>query len=172
MGLLFGTIRCSCPVLWAMVKILRWCVQNLGAPTTPLRRTPSPDFPPPPDRPKFRSFFSLSRHNFLSFFLCRFFTRQPECPNVHISGPQPSKTPPKFHEKTPKREKKENWREDGKKSAKLWASPPFGAPPFGAPTIRGPHPSGHQPAFGDPPRDPPPPDSPQFRPFSPLPLPI
>ena len=33
-------------------------------------------------------------------------TRQPESPNVNISGPRPSKTP-KFHEKIPKRGKKE-----------------------------------------------------------------
>ena len=41
----------------------------------------------------------------------------PRTPNVHISGPRPSKTPPKFNEKTPKREKKERklWRERGKK---------------------------------------------------------
>ena len=30
------------------------------------------------------------------------FTRQPESPNVRISGPRPSKTPPKINEKTPK----------------------------------------------------------------------
>ena len=34
---------------------------------TPLRRTPPPPCSPPPDRPKFRSFFSLSRHHFRSF---------------------------------------------------------------------------------------------------------
>ena len=32
----------------------------------------------------------------------RGFTRQPESPNVHILGSRPSKTPPKFHEKTPR----------------------------------------------------------------------
>ena len=30
----------------------------------------------------------------------------PRTPNVHISGPRPSKTPPKFHERTPKREER------------------------------------------------------------------
>ena len=34
------------------------------------------------------------------------FTRQPESPNVHISGFRPSKTPPKFHERTPRERKK------------------------------------------------------------------
>ena len=37
----------------------------------------------------------------------RGFTRQPESPNVHISGSQPSKTPPEFNERTPKRGRKE-----------------------------------------------------------------
>ena len=36
---------------------------------------------------------------------CQGFTRQPESPNAHISGSRPSKTPPKFNERTPKREK-------------------------------------------------------------------
>ena len=47
----------------------------------------------------------------------RGFTRQPESPNVHISGFRPSKTPTKFNERTPKREKKERklWRERDKK---------------------------------------------------------
>ena len=42
---------------------------------------------------------------------------EPESPNVHISGSLPSKTPPKFNERTPKREKKERklWRETEKK---------------------------------------------------------
>ena len=39
----------------------------------------------------------------------RGFTRQPESPNVHISGPRPSKTPTKFNARTPReRKKKEN----------------------------------------------------------------
>ena len=38
----------------------------------------------------------------------------PRTPNVHISRTRPSKTPPKFHERTSKREKKERklWREE------------------------------------------------------------
>ena len=37
----------------------------------------------------------------------RGFTRQAESPNVHISRPRASKTPPKFHVKTPKEKEKE-----------------------------------------------------------------
>ena len=37
----------------------------------------------------------------------RGFTRQPESPNVHILGFRPSKTPPKFSEKTPREGKQE-----------------------------------------------------------------
>ena len=46
------------------------------------------------------------------------FTRQPESPNVHISGSRPSKKTPKIVVRTPKREKKERklWRERVKKS--------------------------------------------------------
>ena len=51
-----------------------------------------------------------------------------------FQGPCASKTTPKFHEKTPKREKKERklWREREKK-ARNFGPPPFGAPPLGAP---------------------------------------
>ena len=47
-------------------------------------------------------------------------------------------TPPKFHEKTPKREKKERklWRER-KKSAKFWAPHPSGLHPSGLPPFSG-----------------------------------
>ena len=52
----------------------------------------------------------------------RGFTRQPESRNVHILGSRLSKTPPKFHEKTPKEtEKERNGRGRGKKRAKFWA---------------------------------------------------
>ena len=57
-----------CVVVWCVgavcVQKFRGCAQNLGAPPTPIS--------PPPDpllRPKFRSFFSLSRHCFHSFSL-------------------------------------------------------------------------------------------------------
>ena len=60
---------------------------------------------PKVEGPKISSFFSLLPPQF-SFFLL-LFTRQPESPNVHISGSQDSKTPPKFNDKTPKRGREE-----------------------------------------------------------------
>ena len=46
----------------------------------------------------------------------------------------PLQTPPKFHEKTQREDKKsENGVKEGNKSAKFWAPPPFWAPPFWAP---------------------------------------
>ena len=60
-----------------------------------------------------------------------------------FQGPGASKTPPKFHERTPKREKKERklWR-GGKKSAKFWAPHPSGPPTLPGPIPEaGPHPS-------------------------------
>ena len=47
----------------------------------------------------------------------RGFTRQPESPNVHISGFRPSKTPTKFHERTP-RERKKNANCGGRREKK------------------------------------------------------
>ena len=59
-----------------------------------------------------------------------------------FQGPGASKTPPKFHEETPKRGKKERklWR---KKKARNFGpptlrGPPFGPPPFGERAQRGP----------------------------------
>ena len=70
----------------------------------------------------------------------RGFTRQPEnSKRAHFRSPA-LQTPPKFHEKTPRERDKKNemGAEEGKKkSAKLWAPPPFGAPPFGAPLFLG-----------------------------------
>ena len=43
---------------------------------------------------------------FLKWWGRRGFTRQPESPNVHISGFRPSKTPTKFNERTPRERKK------------------------------------------------------------------
>ena len=63
----------------------------------------------------------------------RGFTRQPEnSKRAHFRAPA-LQTPPKFHERTPKRGREERklWREKGKQSAKFWPSP-FGAPAFGA----------------------------------------
>ena len=57
----------------------------------------------------------------------RGFTRQPE---------NSKQTPPKFHERTPKRERKNILAEEGK-SAKFWTPPPSGPHPSG-PTLLGP----------------------------------
>ena len=89
-GLLFGTICCSCLVFWAMDLLARdpplpktlllmccgaWCVAcgvcsrfSWVSPTLPPPDPPLPTLPQP-DRPKFRSFFSLSRPHFRSFFV-------------------------------------------------------------------------------------------------------
>ena len=80
-----GTHRC---VVWCVVVValrcvavgavcvqdFHGCVQDLGAPPeSPSAGPPRPTAPqldlPPPDRPKFRFFQSLLRHNFLSFYL-------------------------------------------------------------------------------------------------------
>ena len=39
---------------------------------------------------------------------------------MHISGPRPSKTPPKFNEKTPRDTKRTEWWRERKKCAKYW----------------------------------------------------
>ena len=56
----------------------------------------------------------------------------PRTPTVHIWGPRRFKTPPKFHEKTNKRGRKDRilWRER-EKTARNFGHPPFGPPPFG-----------------------------------------
>ena len=54
-----------------------------------------------------------------------FHTRQSESPNVHISGFRPSKTPTKFHVRTP-RKKNENC--GGKKKSEILGSPAEGCP--------------------------------------------
>ena len=90
-----------------------------------------------------------------------FHTTARELQTCTLEGPGASKTPPKFHERTPKREKKERqlWREREEKSAKFCAlqilcPPPFWAPPFWAPQFKpplflglGPHPE-RPPPFG------------------------
>ena len=65
------------------------------------------------------------------------FTRQPEnSKRAHLSAPT-LQTPPKFHEKTPEREEKNEFCGGrGKKKREILGLPPFGPPPFG------PHPSG------------------------------
>ena len=66
-------------------------------------------------------------------------TRQPEnSKRVHFRAPA-LRTPPKFHERTPReRKKKENYGGGGKKKREILDPPPFGAPPFGAPPFEGP----------------------------------
>ena len=55
------------------------------------------------------------------------FTRQPESPNVHISGFRPSKTPPEFNEKTPRETQKErNGGGKGKKKSEILGGPAEG----------------------------------------------
>ena len=86
----------------------------------------------------------------------RGFTRQPEnSARAHLRVPA-LQTPPKFHEKNPKRGKKGMilWREREKKR-EILGLPPFGAPPFGVPPFTpvpssdphplGPHTSGPAP---------------------------
>ena len=105
---------------------------SVGPPSAgpPLRRTETS-----PDRPKFRSLFSLSRRHFRSFSVSqgrRGFTRQPKnSKRAHLMAPA-LQTPPTFNEKTPReRQKERKWvREREKKAQNFWP-PPFGPPPFG-----------------------------------------
>ena len=127
------------------VQDFRGCVQDLAGP--PLSRTP-----PPPDRPKFRSFFPSPATNFAlsSLFFGGFGATKPShdnprTPNVHISGPWRFK----HHQNSTKgpqkeRRKKETCGGRGKKKREILGPPPFGAPPFGAPPFGAP-------AFGAPP---------------------
>ena len=131
-----------------------------------------------PPRPKFRSFFPLSRPNFLSGVLSLNFGgvfEGRDASNVHVwalglscETPAAShdnlrtpkrahfrapalQTPPKFHEKTPQKEEKRTKMGvgEGKKGAKFWAPHPSGPHPFGPPPLRAPTPSG--PTLGAPP---------------------
>ena len=64
----------------------------------------------------------------------RGFTQQPENSKRAHLRPWRFKTPPKFHEKTPRETQKErNGGGRGKKKREILGLPPFGAPPFGAP---------------------------------------
>ena len=112
---------------------------------SPLPRTPLPRTPHPPDRPKFRSFFP--RPPQFSFFLPSlrvfswnfggvFESWDPEMCTFGLSRRAHFRalalqTPPKFHERTSKRErrKKENFGGRGKKKSEILGTPPFGAPP-------------------------------------------
>ena len=114
------------------VQDFRGCVQDLARPSLP-----------PPDRPKFRSCFSLSRHNFLSFF--SLFGVLP----LNFGGVFEGRDPQNFT-KGPHRErrKKENCGGRGKKKREILGLPPFWAPPFWAPPFWfGPHPE-RPPPFG------------------------
>ena len=73
----------------------------------------------------------------------RGFTRQPESPNVHISGSRFSKTPTKFHERTP-RERKKNESCGGRreKKSEIWAVQGKGLPAEGV-RVRGPEHTHH-----------------------------
>ena len=73
-------------------------------------------------------------------------------PNVHIRAPGPSETPPKFHEKTPKREeKKENCGGRGKEKREILAPHPSASGPhLWAPTLRAPTFSGLGPTLRTP----------------------
>ena len=65
----------------------------------------------------------------------RGFTRQPESPNVHISGYRPSKTPTKFNERTPReRKKNENCGGRREKKSEILGGPAEGCPAEGCPT--------------------------------------
>ena len=145
-------------VLWCCggVQDFRGCVQDVGAPSPP------PGTPPPPDRPKFRSFFPLPPQfslfllylggPFVEFWWCFFEGRDPEmctfgalglsCEAPAASGPPGPQTPPKFNERTPKREKKRKKIVAAKgKNKREISGPhtsephPWGAPPFGAAQI-------------------------------------
>ena len=70
----------------------------------------------------------------------------PRTPNVHISGHLRFKTPPKFHEKTPKETQKQ--RIGGGERKKKTRN--FGPPPFGSPQLRGPTFSRFGPTIGAP----------------------
>ena len=62
----------------------------------------------------------------------RGFTRQPENSKRANMRSRPSKTPPKFNEKTTEREtKKRTWWLETEKKLEILGPPPFGAPPSG-----------------------------------------
>ena len=117
-----------CVVVWCVgavcVQNFRGCVQSLGAPPTPLRRTPPrlhrpPPDPPPPDP-------SLPKWGF---------TRQPEnSKRAHLRVPAFNHTT-KIPRNDPqeRKRKNENCGGRGKKKRENLGLPPFGAPTFGAP---------------------------------------
>ena len=81
------------------------------------------------DRPKFRSFFPSPATIFFLSSGAAGVSRQPESPNVHISGPRPS-NPTKIPRKDPQ-EREERMKivaGEGKKRAKFWAVRRRGGP--------------------------------------------
>ena len=169
-GAIFILGLASTPLLAVLVLLVLLCVVGdcgccgccwFGSLTT-LRQTtgrwtPPPPDHPPPDRPKCRSFFPLLPP--FSFFLCLSGCLLVECwwclkwwgPEMCTFGlsgcrvkprrPVPSKTPPKFHKKTPREGRKEEiCGGRGEKSAKFLAPHPSGPHPSG------PHPSGRHPS--------------------------
>ena len=118
-GVVLGVFNCVCWVCCVCcVEDFWWASSRYSRPRPPLRRTAQ----------NFALFFSLPPE--ISFFLLSLEASpdSPRTPNVHISGPRPSKAPPKCHEKTP-HEREERMKfpvGERKKSAKFWAPHPLG----------------------------------------------
>ena len=69
----------------------------------------------------------------------RGFTQQPENSKSAHLRPWRFKTPPKFHEKTPREtQKRAKRRQEGEEKARNFGPPTFGAPPFRGPTLSDP----------------------------------
>ena len=135
---------CCCVVLLCccvVCVVVLLCVVGLCPPPSagPFRRTPLRRTALPPGPPKISLFFFPLPPQF-SFFLPSLggpfpkppgFTWQPESPNVHIWGSRNSKTPPTFHEKTPREEaRKKTVAGEGKKKARNFGPPTFRGPTF------------------------------------------
>ena len=136
-----GVCVCVCCVWsrFAGENPIRVVWRGLGCAGPPLRRTP------PPDRPKFRSFFfptpttifilsSLSLGSFRGILVVFFEGRDPQMCTFGVLGLScPEKT---LREREREREKKnENGSGEGKKKRDFFGPPIFGAPPFGAATF-------------------------------------
>ena len=145
-------------MLWLFVVVCcgSWCLLVVWLLVwTTLRRTPSAG-PPPPERPKFRSFFSLSRHSFLFFIpslvgLFRGILVVFEAPvrsNVHVwalglscetPAAHPSGTHPSGpHPSGPHHIGAPPLRGSTTSGPHHFGPPPFGPPPFKASQLRAP----------------------------------